>query len=133
MNKLSSFEAKKFFLVLGFFTLYWICNSTSCTFISEEELLKDIPCDTIDVLYSDLTYIFTGICSTCHNETFTYKPGIILDSYISVRSSINTGLVLPAINHSDGVPPMPSGMTKLSECDIDKIESWINAGMPENK
>ena len=46
--------------------------------------------------------------------------------------SINTGLVLPAIKHANGVPPMPNGMPKLNDCDIAKIEAWINAGMPEN-
>jgi hypothetical protein len=127
------YRKERFFIVIFSFVLYYICYFTSCTYISEEELLKDVPCDTTNISYNDLTYIFSGTCSTCHSTVFTYKPGIVMDTYTGVRTSIQTGLVLPAINHVDGVPPMPSGMPKLTACEINKIEAWVNAGMPENK
>ena len=123
----------KYYIVIVIFILYWICNSTSCTLQNEEDYLKDIICDTTDISYNDLTYIFTGTCTACHSELFTYRDGIKMDSYNNVKSSINTGLVWPSINHANGVPPMPGGMSKLSDCELDKIEAWINAGMPENK
>ena len=126
---------KKFFFILitSLFILYLICNLNSCTSLNEEDILKDVKCDTIDVSYNELKYIFTGICSICHNEVSTFRAGIVMDSYKNVVSSINTGLVLPAINHADGVIPMPNGMAKLSDCDLAKINSWIKRGMPENK
>jgi len=102
----------------------------SCTFDNEEDLLKDYECDTIDVIYSDLTNIFSDICADCHSSNNTYHPDIKMDSYSNVKSSINTGLVLPAINHEDGVPPMPNGLPKLSDCDLKKIQTWIDLGMP---
>jgi len=123
----------KYFIITVFFILYWICGSTSCTLQNEEDFLKDIICDTTDISYHDLTYIFTGICTDCHSELFTYRDGIEMDSYNGVKSSVNTGLVWPSINHADGVPPMPVGISKLSDCELNKIEAWINAGMPENK
>lgn len=131
--KFKIYSKNKLFFISILFVVYWIINSTSCTFLNEEELFKDIECDTINVSYSDLTYIFTGICTNCHNEVFSYRDGIMMDSYIRVKSSINTGLVLPAINHAEGVPRMPNGMPKLSTCELDKIKAWINAGMVENK
>ena len=121
------------FFLANIFILYWFGNLTSCTFLNEEDLLDGIQCDTIDVSYNELTYIFTGICTSCHSEVFTYRDGIKMDSYDNVRASINTGLVMPAIIHADGVPPMPKGMKKLTDCEISKIEAWINKGMPENK
>jgi hypothetical protein len=54
-----------------------------------------------------------------------------MNSYENVKASINTGKVLPAIKHT-GPYKMPYGQPMLSDCDIDKIEAWINAGMPEN-
>jgi len=126
-------EKIKYFIIVVFCIFCWICNSTSCTMQNEEDFLNGNICDTIDVSYHDLTYIFTEICTVCHSEVFTYKDGIKMDSYNNVISSINTGLVLPAINHDDGVPQMPKGMSKLSDCELDKIKAWINNGMAENK
>lgn len=103
----------------------------SCTFDNEEDLLRSIICDTINIDYDDLTYIFSGICADCHNSTFSYRPDIKMDSYENVLNSINTGLVLPAIKHT-GPFEMPYGLPMLSECEIRQIELWINAGMPEN-
>jgi hypothetical protein len=132
-NKFKVNSGEKIFLIIVSFILFWIINSTSCTFQNEEDLLHDIKCDTINVSYNDLRYIFTGICSTCHNKEFTFRDGIIMDSYKSVVSSINTGLVQPALNHDAGLTPMPNGMAKLSDCDLNKIKAWIKAGLPENK
>lgn len=102
----------------------------SCTFDNEEDFLKNQICDTTDLVYNDLTHIF-DICATCHNSTSTYRVGIEMDKYESVKASINTGLVLPAIKHT-GPYRMPDGLSKLSDCNISKIEAWINNGMPEN-
>ncbi len=113
-------------IIISFFSAFF----SSCTFDNEEDFLEDYICDTIDIVYTDLTYIFS-VCATCHSEAFTYRPGIEMDSYESVKSSINTGLVLPAIKHT-GPYKMPNGLPKLPDCDIKKIEAWINAGMPEN-
>lgn len=121
--------SKIIFLCLLSSSLFYFSN---CTFDNEEELLEDFVCDTTDVAYGDLTYIFSDICANCHNETFTYRDEIKMDTYENVKSSINTGLVWPAINHEEGVPPMPNGLPKLSDCDLNKIEAWIDAGMPEN-
>ncbi|HAN00019.1 MAG TPA: hypothetical protein DCQ26_15570 [Marinilabiliales bacterium] len=100
-----------------------------CTFQNEEDYFGETYCDTIDVSYEDLTYIFTDICAECHNSTETKREGINMDSYTNVKASINTELVLPAIKHETS--KMPKGRDKLSTCDISKIEAWVNAGMPE--
>lgn len=119
-------------LILGqilFFVLFSIYFS-SCTFDNEEELLEGFICDTTELVYDDLTYIFTDICYECHKEGDTYREGIKMDDFENVRSSINTGKVLPAIKH-EGPYNMPFNQPKLSDCDIQKIEAWINDGMPE--
>ncbi|HAF30412.1 MAG TPA: hypothetical protein DCG75_15325 [Bacteroidales bacterium] len=117
-------------LVVGTIIIYFFVNSTSCTFDSEEELLEYYNCDTVNVNYNNLTYIFTDICAVCHDDD-PPRVGIKMNSYENVKASINTGKVLPAIKHT-GPYKMPYGQPMLSDCDIDKIEAWINAGMPEN-
>jgi len=109
----------------------------SCTFQNEEEYFGEPVCDstqvnrdTIHVYYDDLAYIFTGICSQCHSTAFTNSPGILMDSYENVKTSVNTGKVLPAIKH-EGRVNMPYLQPKLSDCEIQKIAKWIENGMPE--
>ncbi|NOQ27715.1 MAG: hypothetical protein GQ564_20315 [Bacteroidales bacterium] len=121
----------KYLVFIVFFVSFGLIYSTSCTFDNEEDLLKNFICDTNDIVYNDLTYIFTDICSVCHKEGDTERLGIEMDSYLSVKASMNTGLVLQAINHT-GPYKMPFQQAKLSDCDIDKIEAWVNADMPEN-
>ncbi|MCG8410514.1 MAG: hypothetical protein MI739_04420 [Bacteroidales bacterium] len=103
--------------------------SYSCTFDSEEEFFKNYYCDTTNITYNDLTYIFTDICAVCHSQTITYRDGILTDTYESTKLSIKTGLVIPSIKHT-GPYPMPYQQPKLSDCDITKIEAWINARFP---
>lgn len=123
---------KKYIVHLSvIFTISVLFHFTSCTFDSEEDLLKTNECDTVNVVYSDLTFIFSGTCADCHNRESTYRGGIEMDTYESVKSSINTGLVLRAIKH-EGDYNMPYQMPKLSDCNIGKIEAWINEGMPQN-
>jgi hypothetical protein len=124
--------SNSFISILILFIALTFAINYSCTFDNEEDLLKDYNCDTTYIIYSDLTYIFTDICADCHNSALTLSPGINMDSYNNVKSSINTGLVVPAINHENGVPPMPNGLPKLSNCDLEKIQTWIDLGMPEN-
>ncbi len=86
-------------IVLGFLIF-------SCTFKNEDAYFGEIPCDsslvntdTIQVNYNDLTYTFLGIFQQCLYTAFSNKPGINMDSYEHVVSSINTGKVFLAINH----------------------------------
>jgi hypothetical protein len=103
----------------------------SCTFENEENYFNPV-CDTTAIVYNDLTYIFTDVCASCHvSATETPRPGIVMSNYEQVKASILTGKVLPAIKH-ESIYKMPAGQAKLSDCDIEKVEAWINAGMPEN-
>lgn len=102
-----------------------------CTFENEREYFGlAATCDTTDITYDSLTYVFQGTCLGCHSEKSSFRPGIAFDDYASTKASINTGKVLPAIKHT-GDYKMPYNLPQLPECDIKKIETWINNGMPE--
>lgn len=118
---------RKFKNIAYLFTLISLFGN--CTSDNEEDLVGF--CDTTNLKYSDLTYIFTNVCKACHSYELTYREGILFEDYQTTKASVNTGLVLPAIKH-EGPYKMPFELPKLDDCDIDKIETWINNGMPEN-
>jgi hypothetical protein len=120
-----------------FISLFFISALYSCTFQNEEDYFGEPICDstainrdTLNVYYEELTYIFSDNCASCHNSGFTYRQGIVMDSYENVIKSMNTGKVLPAIKH-EGLYKMPNGQPKLSDCEIQKIAVWIENGMPK--
>ena len=114
---------------LSFILLYLFHG---CTFDNEEEYFKDVICDTTDVTYETVRRIFINNCATCHNVSRTFREGIELDNYESIKSSINTGLVLPAIKHT-GPFQMPYQQPQLPFCYIRQIELWIQNGMPKTE
>ncbi len=118
----------KSFNIIQIVALVLLVNA--CTFNNEEAYFSEYKCDTTQVLYSDLTYIFSDICASCHHSSYTESEGIVFDSYEMVKASIGTGKVVPAIKH-EGSFKMPEGRNKLSDCEIEQIEVWIEAGMPE--
>ncbi|MBN8652934.1 MAG: cytochrome c [Cytophagales bacterium] len=74
--------------------------------------------------------IINNQCVGCH------KPGslggnINLADYTSIKAQVTNGKLVGSITHATGFSPMPQG-TKLSECEINQIKSWINAGALNN-
>ena len=121
---------KRYFLYSALcFTILLFLNS--CTWENEEEYFDVEQCDTTNLTYNDVESIFRINCAVCHYPEATPVEEIILDNYENIVSAINTGRVLPAINH-EGPVDMPRGQPKLPECTINQIEAWVNNGMPEN-
>lgn len=103
-------------------------GSSGCVNNSEEDLYG-LECDTLNMTYSKIKYIFEDNCYTCHTESY-YNHDIKTDSYTNLKAAVNTGKLLPAINWT-GTYQMPKGQEKLDACQIAKIQAWVNAGMPE--
>jgi hypothetical protein len=74
--------------------------------------------------------ILDKACVGCHKPG-TLSASIDLSSYAAVQIQAANGNLLGTIKHSVGYVPMPQG-TKLSDCEITKIENWIQAGAPNN-
>lgn len=90
-------------------------------------------CDTSHVTYSTTIagIIQSNGCLTpdCHGGNNPIS-GIRLTDYNSVKA-METRL-FGAINHSSGFVAMPQNSGKISQCEIDKVQAWINAGAPNN-
>lgn len=104
----------------------------ACTYNNEEELYGEakLECNTKTVSFSaDIQPIIGRNCIFCHSGPFA-AGGVPLDTYEDVRLSAKNKLV-GAIKQLPGFVPMPPGR-KLSDCEIAKIEAWVNAGTPNN-
>lgn len=96
---------------------------------NSEEDLYGLECDTLDLTYTKIKYIFEDNCYTCHTESY-YNHDIKTDSYTNLKAAVNSGKLWPAITWT-GTYQMPKGQAKLNDCQIAKISAWINAGMPQ--
>jgi hypothetical protein len=89
-------------------------------------------CDTSAFTYGTVIKPLLSIwCVGCHNSN-NKGGGFDLSSYIGVKACITQGRFLGTIKHSSGFNAMPLGTDKLNDCDITKIQKWINAGYLNN-
>lgn len=104
----------------------------SCQYDNEEELYgKGGDCDTSNVTYSQtIKPILTASCYTCHStgNAPSFGSGINLENYNELMIRVNNGKLVGAISHSPGYSAMPQAGTKLDDCTIEKIKTWINNG-----
>ncbi len=115
------------------FTLIFVGLVFSCTWLNEEELYPDQLCDTTEISYTnDIKPIFQANCYSCHSSSVSYEGNLNLENFDHIQRVVDDGNLLRNIKHQPGSVPMPYGGTKLSDCKILKIESWINQGLPTN-
>lgn len=108
--------------------------AASCKYNVKEELYGvPPPCDTTNVTYSStiVGIINTYTCLSCHSGG-TPIGGFSLEDYSHVKAKVDQGRLFGAINHSPGFTPMPNGLAKMNQCDINKVKAWIDAGAPDN-
>jgi mono/diheme cytochrome c family protein len=106
-----------------------------CYYDKEDILYPGGNCDTSNVTYSNtVSGIMAVNCNVCHSTSSANANGggIQLDSYTKLKVYVDNGKLMGSINHAGGYSPMPKNATKLSSCDISKVQAWINAGAPNN-
>ena len=95
----------------------------------EEELYSG--CDTSGVSYANtvLPMLQSNGCLGCHAAPASGGAGIILDNYNSLVSVVQDNNRF--ITGADRMPP-GSATGVLTECDMTKLRTWVNAGAPNN-
>jgi len=108
---------------------------TACESENKEELfpkdLKDTVdvCPTVNMSFSmDINPIIVANCafSGCHGENSIDGD---FTTYQGIKNKIDNGDLIR--NEVVTRKKMPKNAT-LPDCEIDKIESWLNAGAPNN-
>jgi hypothetical protein len=111
------------------FALFFIIF-VSCSSDNEEEFYNQIGCDVENVSFSStIDPIIDQNCKSCHFNG--NRTGVTLVTYENIKISAESGELLGSIKHLPGYDPMPQG-GKLDDCTIEKIETWINNGTPNN-
>ena len=112
--------------------LFCSLSFSSCYYDVEEELYGS-NCDTTNVTYSttitELLQNYT--CLSCHVGS-NPSGGFSLETYGGVKAKVNDGTLWGSINHLQGFSAMPQGANKMSQCDINKVKAWMDAGAPNN-
>lgn len=110
-----------------------VLSLTSCYYDHEAVLYENVPCE-IPVnpsFTADVLPLLNARCNNCHAGT-SPSAGIKLNSYAEVIKYVNDGTLMGSINHSSGFSAMPKNGSKMSACDIKKIQGWIDSGIPNN-
>lgn len=89
-------------------------------------------CNTQNVSFSqNIQPILQTNCTGCHGGAAP-SDNINLSNYAGVYAVATNGRLNGSITHANGFTPMPLGLAQLPECDIAKIQAWIQAGAPNN-
>jgi cytochrome c553 len=111
-----------------------------CSKTNEETELRNstgntgpvVTCDTVNMKYSvNMQPILAANCYSCHANG-RYESGVRLETYSQVSQRALSGQLLGVISHKSGFPAMPYQLPKLSDCNINKIKSWIDRGAQNN-
>lgn len=108
---------------------------SSCYYDKAQEIYPaSVACDTTDVKYSThVVPILNQNCALggCHN-TASKAAGVAYDTHAETLITVNNNKLMNTIKHVSGFSQMPKGGSKLSDCDINKIQIWINKGALNN-
>jgi len=125
---------KKYFKIFIF--LFIITTTISCYYDKADQVYPPVTtsnCDTSAVKYSQqVVSILSNSCYVCHSGSASAGAGIKLDTYAQLSIWANSGSLLKVITHSPGVSPMPKNGSKLSDCNIATIRTWVRNGSPNN-
>ena len=91
-------------------------------------------CDTVNMEYlADVVPILQNNCYRCHgSNSNSGSLGIVLEGYNNIKPYAESGTLIGVISHAQGFVPMPQDASKLSDCNINKIRSWIANGIQNN-
>ncbi|GGE96493.1 hypothetical protein [Hymenobacter cavernae] len=123
----------RFSLVL-LLSLGWLSN---CTYDNAEDHAPDPDpeptptCDVSSVTYTATISPILANCRGCHNASAP-AANVNLVDYTQVKRHADSGRLMGAITHATGYKPMPLNGAKLGDCEIARIQKWIDAGAPNN-
>jgi len=106
-----------------------LISTTGCYYDVEEELYGG--CDTTGSTFSSTVapMLQANGCLGCHAAPATAGNGIVLDNYASVSTLVQQNKF---ISGADRMPPSSAPNGILSDCDMNKLRAWVNAGALNN-
>lgn len=105
----------------------------SCSKDKESDQVTPDPpeCVTTDMSFAgNILPIISANCQGCHGAT--PSAPFSLTNYAEVKVVADDGRLIGAITHASGFTPMPQNGSKLSDCNIAKIQAWVDQGKKDN-
>jgi hypothetical protein len=107
----------------------------ACDYDSEEALYGIDLCDTESISYeNDIATIIVENCISCHSGESPSASLDLSDLEVLTASALNSGNrgLLNRIERSEGqVGAMPTSY-RLTQCQIDQINAWVEQGALDN-
>ena len=99
-----------------------------CYYDVEEELYGIAVCDTGAVTYSGTVapMLSNNNCLSCHAAPALSGGGYVLDNYTSIKQLVDAGKFV------SGADRMPPAAPILSNCNIQQLQAWVDAGALNN-
>ncbi|HEX4875212.1 MAG TPA: hypothetical protein VFV31_00975 [Chitinophagaceae bacterium] len=109
---------------------------SSCYYDKEELLYgnSNAPCTDTTTFFSytqKVVPILRQYCYSCHSGSFP-SGNQLMGTYTADKTMAQSGKLYGSISHTSGFSAMPKGMAKLSNCQINTVKKWIDAGMLNN-
>ena len=121
---------KNIFRALIFILLF----SSGCYYDKYDSLYPPVntgTCDSLGATYSgSVSAVISGYCLSCHSSAVA-SGGVVLDDYSRVNAYVGNGKLMGVTKQLSGYSPMPPG-SQLSDCDLAKLQKWVNDGAPNN-
>jgi len=99
--------------------------------LTDTSIVANSNCDTLAVTYKDVQPVIEKNCYKCHSGNNGPDELFNLDSYDNLKEKGSSGKLFGAVNHLPGFMKMPRKSPKLTGCDLDLINAWINQGLKD--
>lgn len=125
----------KNFIYFGLILFGIFAIASSCSEDEPDDNGDGNTCVTTNLTYNiNIKSIIDSNCAlpACHSSAQASTTGS-LDGYAAVSDYASQSVFLRAIKHENNATamPYPPDTPMLSDCNISKIEAWINDGLPE--
>lgn len=105
---------------------------SGCYVSNEEDLFINFNCKTDEISFErEIKPILANNCLVCHSAAANLG-NITLQTHEDIIPYIQNGSLLGSVRHDAGFSPMPENTSRINDCSISQIESWIEAGAPNN-
>ncbi len=122
-------------MIKTIFLFVFLISIQGCYFDNADKLYPKEDCKTTEITYSKtIVPIIENNCLNCHNSSSYINSGggNNLEGYSNIKSFATNGKLINSITSSSPSIRMPLGNARLSDCNIEKVQIWINAGAPNN-
>ena len=110
---------------------------TGCYYDTEERLYPVVStsCDLTNVTFAaTVKPILQASCLNCHSNSNAVNNGggLKLENYADVKTQVSNGKLMGTVKHSSGFQAMPQGGGKITDCEINQLQKWIDNGILNN-